>query len=160
MSTNLERFAEAAEEYCAWCEAQAGEPRAEARSAIRHLAKLYALALDLRLPPDPDLELEGHHTDDQTWKAIFERSSALPFSYYSVVFDPHTTPPEDPVTGDLADDLADIHRDLTCGLSLYRAGHTTEAQWEWCHSFQSHWGRHASSALRALHCWSADTGEW
>ena len=160
MPTNLDRFAEAAEDYCAWCVALSGPPTTEALRAIRHLSTLYSLALDLRLPPDPDPELEGHWTDNETWQGIFKRCSVLPVSYYAESLDPLTVPPGDSGLGDLADDLADIHRDLTCGLSLYRDGHTTEAEWEWRHSFQSHWGRHASSALRALDCWFAATDEW
>ena len=55
-----------------------------------------------------------------------------------------------------ADDLADIYRDLKEGLELYEAGHVAEALWEWSQSFNTHWGRHASSALHALQAYAAD----
>jgi hypothetical protein len=158
--TTLDRFAEAAESFCAWCTAQSETPALEARRAIRHLSTLYARALELRIPADPDPAIEGHRTDDETWRAIFERCSVLPLNYYGEVLDPLTVPPESPVTGDLADDIADMHRDIECGLSLYRDGHRTEAEWKWRHSFESHWGLHACSALRALHCWLTATDEW
>ena len=65
-------------------------------------------------------------------------------------------PPEDHEIGDLADDVADIYRDLSAGLALVDAGHALEAQWELRFSFLTHWGRHASGAIRALHCWYVD----
>ena len=30
-----------------------------------------------------------------------------------------------------------------------------DALWEWGFNFQAHWGEHASSAIRALHCYLA-----
>lgn len=128
------------------------------QTALRHLSKLYSMALDLRVPSNVDYDLEGEESSDELWKTVFDHCSILPISYYSDVFDPHTVPGEVPVVGDLGDDLADIHRDLTRGLLLYRAGHSAEAEWDWRNSFWTHWGRHASSAIRALHSWFADRG--
>ncbi len=160
MSSQLDRFATAAEEFCAWCELEGEDSIAEARTALGHVSQLYSMALELRLPSDANLELDGEGSDDKTWKFVFKRSAILPFNHYSVVFDPLEVSPEDPVTGDLADDLADMHRDLTRGLSLYRNGHLPAAEWDWRFNFQIHWGRHAASAIHALHCWFADQGEW
>jgi hypothetical protein len=56
----------------------------------------------------------------------------------------------------VADDLADIYRDIKNGLWLHENRHSTEAIWEWKHSFNTHWGRHAVGALHALHCYMAD----
>ena len=58
----------------------------------------------------------------------------------------------DPGMGDLSDDVADIHRDLTEGLSLYDQGYSGEAEWTFHHLF-FHWGRHAASATAALQFW-------
>ena len=161
MPLPVESFADAAAAFCAWCEQPArGDSDTDARTAIRHLSRLYSLALELRIPPDPDPDLDGEGTDAATSRAVFERCSELPFSVYSVVFDPHVVPPEKPVVGDLGVDLAEIHSELVDGLTLHRAGHVTEAECEWRESFELHWGRHASSALRALHCWYADGGGW
>lgn len=160
---SLEPFARTAAEFCAWCEQGENaehEERAAARTALRLLARLYALALDLKLHPGANLDLEGERSDDTTWKAVFDRTSALPLGLYSEVFDPQEVPSEAPVVGCLGDDLADIHRDLTGGLSLFRAGHVKEAEWEWCFHFQTHWGRHAASAIRTLHCCISDRDEW
>lgn len=53
----------------------------------------------------------------------------------------------------LADDLADIWRDLKAGLVALEVGSVTlsGAYWQWGSSFTSHWGRHAVEAVRALH---------
>ncbi|MEE2886876.1 MAG: DUF5063 domain-containing protein [Planctomycetota bacterium] len=152
------QFAAAAEEFCAWCVGGTLDGASGARAAIRHLAHLYSMALDLQAPTNVDLDLDGEAVSDETWKTVFERCAALPFSYYSVAFNPHAVPPEEPVVGDLGDDLADIYRDLISGLSLHRNGHTKEAELDWHRSFESHWGRHASSAIQALHCWFEENG--
>ncbi|HJV62984.1 MAG TPA: DUF5063 domain-containing protein, partial [Albitalea sp.] len=54
---------------------------------------------------------------------------------------------------DLADDLVDIYRDVATGLHWHRIGRVDDALWEWGFNFQAHWGEHASSAIRALHCY-------
>jgi hypothetical protein len=57
------------------------------------------------------------------------------------------------VVGDLADDLVDIYRDVSAGSAFHDAGCVDDAIWQWGFSFQTHWGKHASSAIRALHCY-------
>jgi hypothetical protein len=92
---------------------------------------------------------------NEKWQEIFNRFTSLPFNYYSVSFSPSNVE-EAPVIGDVADDLADIYRDIKNGLWLHANRHSTEAIWEWKHSFNTHWGRHAVGALHALHCYMAD----
>ncbi len=156
-----EEFAEAAAEYCAWCEGRTGSELEEARAALRHLSRLYLLAQGLREVEDAP-EVEVDHLNDAAWRSAYERFAALPFSYYASIFDPRSILTGEPEveTGDLGDDLADVYRDLSNGRSLFRAGHTEAAEWEWAWSFRNHWGRHAASAIHALHCWFADEGEW
>jgi hypothetical protein len=55
----------------------------------------------------------------------------------------------------LADAIADIFHDVDCGLRFFDAGQRTEAIWQWGFQFATHWGEHATSAIRALHCWLA-----
>jgi len=72
---------------------------------------------------------------------------------YWEIYDPYED--EKPVCGSLADDFADIYRDLTAGIVLYqRASRESvqEAVWQWKFGFETHWGRHAVDSLRALHC--------
>lgn len=80
----------------------------------------------------------------------------LPLDFYHEVFDPLPFPPEDPVVGSLSDDLADIYRDVVTGLRAYEAGRRAQAVWEWGFNLRAHWGEHATSAIRALHCWLAE----
>jgi hypothetical protein len=60
---------------------------------------------------------------------------------------------EPPVTPrSLADDLADIWRDLRGGLDALEGGATwQDVSWEWRFGLEKHWGKHAVEALRALH---------
>jgi hypothetical protein len=70
---------------------------------------------------------------------------------YYEVFDP--TKDREAIFGSLADDLADIYRDLKEGLVVHDAGLAPphDIIWEWRFGFYSHWGHHAIDALRALH---------
>jgi hypothetical protein len=59
----------------------------------------------------------------------------------------------------LGDDLVDICRDLKRGLLALDAGALGEdVTWEWRFGFYTHWGRHATEALRVLHARLADSG--
>lgn len=151
MTSPLEVFADATERFCAWAEGAAGDNATEATTARFHLAQLYVAALGLR-DPTPDWDVEG--PTDSEWELMHKRFGALPFQYYSCV-DPHAVPGEEPVVGDLADDLADIWRDLKLGLTAYRAGDRTAAEGIWLFNFVIHWGRHATDALLALHSWKS-----
>ena len=69
-----------------------------------------------------------------------------------MVFDPLKSPPEDPVAGSPADDLADIWFDVKRGLLIFEAkgeAALADVQWSWKFSFETHWGRHATGAMAA-----------
>jgi hypothetical protein len=121
------------------------------REATRHLARLYAAALEL-----PDVGFTDHPDPPDLpkadWDAMFKSFGALPFNYYWEVYDPAIEDSDEPVVGDVADDLADLYSDLIKGLWLLGRGHKMAAVWHWKFTFGCHWGRHAVSALRALHC--------
>jgi hypothetical protein len=70
---------------------------------------------------------------------------------YNQVFDP--TQDADAVHGSLADDLADIYRDLKEGLVLKetKLRQPEDLIWEWRFAFHSHWGKHAMDALLTIH---------
>ena len=122
--------------------------------------RLYAQALKLTEPEDPDYDIEGAGINDLEWGIVLRRAGALPSTYYRSVSEPYDLDCEDFEIGDLADDVADIYRDLSEGLSLLAAGHHAEAQWEFVFSFRSHWGRHAADAIQALHCWIEENSAW
>jgi hypothetical protein len=128
---------------------------------LRTLAALYAAAFAL-----PDVSAEecdcdvpnGLRVQHEEWHALWSRlGDALGDArYHWAYFDP-TEPrssQEEAIIHDLADDLADIYRDVQFGLRALEVnveGYVPEAIWEWRYSFQHHWGHHAVSALRALH---------
>ncbi len=145
----LEAFADATEQFCVWAEGPPGDEASEAAAARLHLARLFVAALGLR-PATPDWEVDG--PSEPEWRVMFQRFGALPFNYYSCV-SPHVVPGEQHFVGDLADDLADIWRDLKTGLSAYRAGDLEAAEGIWLSQFNTHWGRHAADALLALQSW-------
>jgi len=153
--TQLEDFVAAAREFSTWCLTQPSEPTEEAGVAIRHLARLYSLALDLRSPENVNFDLDGQGSSDVVWQQVYKRAGALPFHHYSLVGDALAVPTDAVNVGDLADDIADIHRDLAEGLSLYDAGHQPEAAYTFRFTFQLHWGTHAAEAISALHSWLA-----
>ena len=162
------RFIAVVKEYCAWAEGTPGSKSEEVETAIRLVANLYASALllhssllDLPDPNPADNVDDNYRISHSEWTAIHKRFGALPFNYYHVFSSPtklKTGRPEEAeaVIGDLADDLADIYRDLKEGLLLYENGRIAEAIWHWNHDFYAHWGEHASSALYALHSYDSE----
>jgi hypothetical protein len=150
---SISAFVWSARSYCAWCEGpRTSDPKQLHWEATCYLARLYAAALEL-----PDVELERYPEpppiSQETRYAMFKSFGALPFNFYREVFDPAVDKTEDPVIGDLADDLTDIYCDLKDGLELLGQGNEPAAVWHWRLHFGIHWGRHATGALRALHCY-------
>lgn len=134
-------FAQAARKLCALLDSRKPESRELQRELARRLSELCALALclpvveadsgvvDRRQPRGPD---PVFHDDD-----------------FLVIFDPFG-PDREPVLGSLGDALGDVRQELATGLAHYDAGEMEAAVWEWRFGFYSHWGEHATSALRAL----------
>ena len=70
---------------------------------------------------------------------------------YWKIFDPTTD--SEAVAGSLADDLADIYRDIADGLRTHKTDVALQqdAIFSWRLLYYSHWGQHAMSALYAIH---------
>lgn len=161
MDDRLEEFAGAAADFCAWSTSSPSGQVQEARAALQHLARLYQLALALREIPDvPEVDVAS--IDDAAWRSAYKRFGALPIGLYRSIFSPLSLTNSEPEleVGDLADDLADIYRDVSAGLAVFREGWFDSAEWKWAWSFRNHWGRHATGAIHALHCWFADEDVW
>lgn len=97
----------------------------------------------------------------ETWRDLYRSLGALigpERVHYAEVFDPYAEPAETPVIGSLADDLADVYRDLADGLAKWRRGEREAALWQWRFQFTAHWGEHATGALRALHTFASSHG--
>lgn len=146
----LEAFFHTATVFCIWAEGSPALPDEEAATAVSLLSRLYAQANEL---PELFDEEDAPRLSHEEWLVIYKRFGSLPFNFYAAYSDPHDVEDPTPGTGHLADDLADIWRDLKSGLALYEKGNHAAAVWEWRNSFNIHWGRHAAAALYALQCW-------
>src|SRR5690349_3135565 len=113
-------FAAAARAYVAWAEqTTAMSGLHEAFTARPLVARLITAVIEL---PRDSAGGDAAKISGDEWQRVFQRFGTLPFNYYSECFDPLVVPAEEPVTADLADDLADIWRDVKGGLLLYDAG--------------------------------------
>jgi len=155
-SQAIASFAATAQAFCAWAEGMPSTPASEASRARVLLAALYDGALALPAGTVTD-EPSPPRIGQEAWSALYRRFGALPVGTYACCFEPLTIPPAESTLGDLADDLADIYRDLHAGLLLYGDGRHDEAAWEWRFHFEVHWGQHALDALRALHAFSSSS---
>ena len=147
------RFREEARRFMAWADGSASPQKLTADVALRRVVALYAAALSL---PQPWSEGVSDASALEPALAgrlqlVRDRAATFALQHYSEIFSPLVQPLEPPVVGDLADDLLDIYRDVAMGLYLYDAGGIDDAIWQWAFKFQTHWGEHASSAIRALH---------
>jgi hypothetical protein len=140
-----------ARRYCAWVESSDELDRDRFLEELeRHLAALYLAAIDLPTGDADGPDAPPSMTNEE-WQALSRRISEKlgDADYYRLIFDPYQADP--PVTASLADDVADIYRDLRGGFALLEAGGTRDgAVWEWRFGFDSHWGRHAAHALYAV----------
>jgi hypothetical protein len=131
-----------------------------ARECLILLLRLYDGAM--RLPDTAAGEEDAPRISHETWKLMFDSISArMPgHDCYWTVFEPLDSSPPSPVVGSLAEDVADIWRDLKSGLLLIDHGgpnSRNSAVWEWRFNFESHWGRHAVEAITVLHALSVDS---
>lgn len=155
MKERLEEFAAEVVSFERWL-LEGTDTGAEcARSALVHLVNLYRAGL--RLPAEWSSDLEDDHDvapmSDEQWERGRRALSRLPFDAYSQIFNPTVVPADEPVVGSLCDDLGDVYRELGTGLRAYENDDSSGARWEWSFGFHSHWGAHATSAIRALHWW-------
>ena len=123
--------------------------------ARRLLAQLVAAAVDLPREDTSDDAPDGARPGTDIVTRVRATAAALPIDTYPMFYTPGAQD-QAAVTGSLVDDVLDMHADVAEGLSLFAGGHTRAAAWTWRWSFDTHWGRHATQALAALHAWVAD----
>lgn len=155
-------FKAAAERYCALFESEPADADRWAEAVLSALAQVYAAAH--RLPdfglsddaPDIPDSLDVTHEE---WRSLFGFVQRVlgPQEAYWAYFDPSEPRESDekPIFHSLADDLADIYRDIKPGLRAWATGddkylETIVFDWK-TPNFGCHWGVHAVSAMRALH---------
>ncbi len=148
----VQQFKILVSEFCAWAEPPIKAEGDELYQALRYASALHYFALTM-----PYAECESTYNpptiDKIQCRHIYERFGSLPVNYYFEVFEPVTNQADEPVTGDAADDFLDMYVDLKGGLLLYEQGQIQNAVFHWKFTFGVHWGRHATSALRVLHCY-------
>lgn len=147
-------FYNIAKTYCIWAEGESEEAD-ELYTAMKLVSSLYQQALILPSADPDDDEIEVIKITKSETINIYQRFGSLPFQYYQEIFHPVSEQTEDPVIGDLADDLMDIYIDLKEGVLLYEKNKPTNAVFQWTTTFGFHWGRHAVSALKAMHCYES-----
>ena len=159
------RFASVAQRFCGVVDSAPNLERTELLVQVyRILPQLISEAVTL-----PPMELDDTQTPEDEkreslaranvgsrypqWSQLYEllKEKLGDWDLYWEVFDPRKD--NQAIHGSLADDIADIYRDLKEGLVL---GETQEASpgdnvWHWRLGFFSHWGKHAIDALRTIH---------
>ena len=151
-SSSVRRFAETAQQYVTFIDSRDSLSRGELlRQTQVLLPALYSAALELPDAEPSDEEHEGRLAQEQ-WTELCQALEAKigDRDRYNEIFDPYNSS-DVPVTASLSDDLADIYRDLLEGLSFWRQAQTADAVWAWRFNFETHWGEHATGALRAIH---------
>ena len=157
------RFASIARQFCAAVDS------ASSMDKIELLARIYpilpeligeAIGLpDVALSEIATVHLNVSRKEQQEWGQLCNllKEKLGDWDLYHQVFDP--TEDSEAIFGTLADDIADIYRDLKKGLDLNETPSTPpeDAIWEWRLLFYSHWGKHAMDALLTIHFRLQDT---
>ena len=124
-----------------------------ASTCQHHLLRLYQLALSMPML-EPEIATTSEGMEHEVWRRQFLLiGRKLSRDHYWAVLEPLERDQPEPMMNSLADDLADIWRDLKPVLiALDRAQpiSTEEAAWHWRFSFETHWSHHAAGAIVAL----------
>jgi hypothetical protein len=150
----IKRFVDSSERYLQWVNNPALEPLEDLRVARLLLLEIHYQVL--LLPEITEVKDVTGVRPDESYQAYFDyRFQGFPVRYYGYTFDPFANPPEDPLVGDVAEDLTLIYLDLYEGLSLYHGGNPSEAVFTWRTSFRRFWGRHLINCQGAIHHFEA-----
>ncbi len=153
----IDRFPRLARQFCALITSNKMRERNKFLTKIASvLGELYSAAL---LLPDVTPAFSRNRASEsklaeriKQYKLLNEKLAAKlgPANRYWKVFDPPDK--QSLVSTTLSDDLADICLDLERGLALQAARPSrNDFLWKWRFDFRNHWGRHAVSALTAIH---------
>ncbi|MDB6016501.1 MAG: hypothetical protein JWR19_990 [Pedosphaera sp.] len=147
MSLAIEAFTENVRQFCEWAESD----RHDVLTA-RQLLLALMQGIPYLIIPDA-----GHENDvsyprrsHEEWMSDHKRFADFPFQYYQGMFSPCDLGEEEPVMGDVHDDLADIYGDLWHGSQALNRDDGVYAVRYWREFYFHHWGHHASSAVYAI----------
>lgn len=159
------RFGLVAQRYCSLVDSRSTLNKAEFLLQIyRTLPELVAEAIRLPLVEFEDDENEEQEASlrqiqtetrikQEEWNQLYNdlKEKLGDRDLYWQVFDPRTD--NEAIHGSLADDIADIYRDLKYGIGLKETNKVPphEIIFGWRLAFYSHWGKHAIDALRTIH---------
>jgi hypothetical protein len=141
-----------AERYCSLIErADSFKREAFVAALAESLAGLLAAAPQLRDVSPTDVDLPDGPPQEQVSERVVAAQRVLgEWEGYWTTMATHGDRAQEAVMLSLGDDLADIWRDLKQGLLALEAGAPPDdVTWEWRFGFYTHWGPHASEALRA-----------
>jgi len=152
----FKRFHEVASEFCTAVDSAQSTDR---ETLVLRIYRLLPLLIGRAVNLSP-IESSDDQTDhkkarisQEQWGELYSllKEKLGDWDLYSQVFDP--TKDRDAIYGSLADDIADIYRDLKEGLDLHSSDivSSNDILWEWRFGFYSHWGHHAINALRTIH---------
>lgn len=160
-----DRFGSVATRFCEIVDSASGLEKTELLLRIyRALPGLIGAAMELPAvePMDGSVEemkrkgalIAQTRMSDAEWQRLYSllKSKLGESHLYSSVFDPAKNKEANPAS--LADDVADIYRDLreSSLLNKARSIPPEDSIFEWRLGFYSHWGKHAMDALATLHC--------
>jgi hypothetical protein len=154
-ASGVDVFVESARAYCSLIERRAEVSRSELLSRAQALlADLHARASSLPSPKSGESPTYRKIGNEEWWQ-LFESLRNQLREYDSFwVANPESDVPSAPGESSLADDLADVYRELKNGLIAWDSTEPTlraDAVWEWQFGFEVHWGDHALKAMRAIH---------
>ena len=151
-SPAITRFMSVAADFMAWID-RSLPPTPEDLLALHWmLARLQAAVIELPAVTSEDIAVElarkptARH---DRFASLINRFEAINLNSYRTILFPLNEDCE-PVTGLIADDMADIYHDLESGLLCARDGKYRDAVWEWRFGYFSHWGYHLANAQAAL----------
>ena len=155
-SAAARQFRDEATAFCVLIESHAEIPPASLMAEIHaRLPRLYASALGL-----PEVEPDSSDGVDSPLDAAVSAEIAAnltavlgKWNLYHFQFDPYENGAS-PVSSMIALDLVEIYEDVKGGLEserLFAEARPRDVLWDWRFAFRSHWARHATTALAALH---------
>ncbi len=158
-------FGSIAQQYCSLVDSRSALDKSEFLVRVyRMLPELISEASRLPLVSFSDDENEERDATirriraetemkQQEWGQLYHflKEKLGDWDVYWMVFNPRTD--NEAIQGSLADDIADIYRDLKDGIGLKEANKVPACEiiFEWRFGFTSHWGQHAVNALRTIH---------
>jgi Domain of unknown function (DUF5063) len=148
MNDAVDEFRHAANRFCQLVESADELSRHEFLTGLDgSLPEIYGAAL--RLPATFDEGDEPEGISHEQWTEMFQRirTKLGDADGYLLFFDPWDKD-DPPVEASLADDVADIYRDLK---RVIVDGRGEQGAWDWRFAFTQHWGDHAANALKATH---------